>query len=162
MKLLWGEIESTPQERLTIIEGGDILNIAGRRLEVYHTSGHAVHHVVFFDAHSGELFAGDVAGVRLQDVDYIRPPTPPPDLDLEAWSDSIELVKSLRSDVLYIAQFGAIRNISEHFEQLREKLYEWDEFVLVAMRDGKDEAEIVSMLAKHTKPELLRGWLRGT
>jgi len=156
MKLLWGEIESTPQERLTIIEGGDILNVAGRRLEVHYTPGHAVHHVIFFDVHSGELFAGDVAGVRLQDVDYVRPPTPPPDLDLEAWSDSISLVKSLRPDVLYIGHFGAIRTIPEHFDRLHEKLYSWGEFVLAAMRDGKDEAEIISMLIEQTKPELLR------
>jgi glyoxylase-like metal-dependent hydrolase (beta-lactamase superfamily II) len=156
MKLLWGEIESTPQERLSIIEGGDILNIAGRRLEVHYTPGHAVHHVIFFDAHSGELFVGDVAGVKLQDVDYVRPPTPPPDLDLEAWSDSINLVKSLRPDVLYIGHFGAIKNIPEHFDLLREKLNSWGDFVLGAMRDGKDEAEITAMLIEHTKPELLR------
>lgn len=156
MKLLWGEIESTPPERLSIIEDGDILNIAGRRLEVHYTPGHAVHHVIFFDAHSGELFAGDVAGVRLQDVDYIRPPTPPPDLDLEAWSDSMKLVRSLRPDVLYIGHFGVIKNIPEHFDRLREKLYAWGEFVLAAMRDGKDEAEIVSMLTGHTEAELLQ------
>jgi len=156
MKLLWGEIESTPHERLSIIEGGDILNIAGRRLEVHYTPGHAVHHVIFFDAHSGELFAGDVAGVKLQDVDYVRPPTPPPDLDLEAWSDSINLVKSLRPDVLYIGHFGAIKNIPEHFDLLREKLNSWGDFVLGAMRDGKDEAEITALLIEHTKPELLR------
>jgi glyoxylase-like metal-dependent hydrolase (beta-lactamase superfamily II) len=156
MKLLWGEIESTPQERLNIIEGGDILNIAGRRLEVHYTPGHAVHHVVFFDAHSGELFAGDVAGVRLQDVDYVRPPTPPPDLDLEAWSDSMNLVKGLRPDVLYIGHFGAVKNIPEHFERLHAKLFSWGEFVLGAMRDGKNEAEIISMLVELTQPELLR------
>ncbi len=156
LQLLWGKIESTPPERLTIIEGGDILNIADRRLEVHYTPGHAVHHVIFFDAHSGELFAGDVAGVRLQDVDYVRPPTPPPDLDLEAWSDSINLVKSLRPDVLYIGHFGAINNIPEHFDRLREMLYAWGEFVLGAMRYGKDEDEIISMLIEHTKPELLR------
>jgi len=155
-KLLWGEIESTPQERLSIIDGGDILNIAGRRLEVHYTPGHAVHHVIFFDAHSGELFAGDVAGVKLQDVDYVRPPTPPPDLDLETWSDSINLVKSLRPDVLYIGHFGAIKNIPEQFEHLREKLYAWGDFVLSCMRDGKDEAEIITLLIEHTKPELLR------
>lgn len=156
MKLLWGEIESTPQERLTIIEGGDILHIAGRRLEVHYTPGHAIHHVIFFDAHSGELFAGDVAGVRLQDIDYIRPPTPPPDVDLEAWSDSIRLVKSLRPDVLYIAHFGAIKSIDEHFDRLREKLYTWGEFVLVAMRDGKNESEIVTMLTEQMNAEILR------
>ena len=156
LKPLWGEIEATPQERLTIINGGDILHIAGRRLEVHYTPGHAVHHVIFFDAHSGELFAGDMAGVRLQDVDYIRPPTPPPDIDLEAWSDSIRLVKSLRPDVLYIAHFGAIHNIDEHFDRLREKLNTWGEFVLVAMRDGKNEAEIVAMLTEQMNSELLR------
>jgi glyoxylase-like metal-dependent hydrolase (beta-lactamase superfamily II) len=156
MKLLWGEIESTPQERLTTIEGGDILHIAGRRLEVHYTPGHAAHHVIFFDAHSGELFAGDVAGVRLQDIDYVRPPTPPPDIDLEAWSDSIKLVKSLRPDVLYIAHFGAIKNINDHFDRLRTKLYEWGEFILVAMRDGKNEPEIVAMLTDQMNSELLR------
>ena len=92
-----------------MLEGGDILKVAGRRLEVHYTPGHAVHHVIFFDVHSGELFAGDVGGVRLPGVDYVRPPTPPPDLDLEAWSESIDLVKSLRPDVLYIAHFGAIQ-----------------------------------------------------
>jgi len=156
MQLLWGEIESTPQERLHILAGGDILNVAGRRLEVHYTPGHAVHHVIFFDAHSGELFAGDVAGVRLPGVDYVRPPTPPPDLDLEAWSDSINLVRSLRPDVLYIAHFGAVKNIPGQFERLREKLYSWGELVLGAMRDGKSEPEIITMLIEHTKPELLQ------
>ena len=84
MQALWGEIESTPAERLQVIEHGDVMNVAGRRLEVYYTPGHAVHHVTYFDARSGEAFVGDVAGVRLQGINYVRPPTPPPDLDLEA------------------------------------------------------------------------------
>jgi glyoxylase-like metal-dependent hydrolase (beta-lactamase superfamily II) len=156
MQELWGDIEPTPQERLHILEGGDVLNVAGRRLEVHYTPGHAVHHVIFFDVHSGELFAGDVAGVRLQGIDYIRPPTPPPDLDLEDWSASMDLVKSLRPDVLYIGHFGAQRNIAQHFERLREKLYTWGDFVLAAMRDGKKEAEILKTLIEQTQPELVR------
>jgi glyoxylase-like metal-dependent hydrolase (beta-lactamase superfamily II) len=156
MKLLWGEIESTPQERLQIIGNGDILNLAGRRLEVHYAPGHAIHHVIFFDAHSGELFAGDVAGVRLPGVDYVRPPTPPPDLDLEAWSESINLLKRLRPDVLYIGHFGAIKEIDSQLERLSAKLYAWGDFVLAAMRDGKTEAEIITMLIEHANPELLR------
>ncbi len=156
MKELWGDIEPTPQERLHILKGGDVLKVAGRRLEVHYTPGHAVHHVIYFDVHSGELFAGDVAGVRLQGIDYIRPPTPPPDLDLEAWSTSMDLVKSLRPDVLYIGHFGAQRNIEQHFERLREKLYTWGDFVLAAMRDGKGEAEILKVLIEQTQPELVK------
>jgi glyoxylase-like metal-dependent hydrolase (beta-lactamase superfamily II) len=156
MQELWGAIEPVPHERLKVIEDGDILNIAGRRLEVHYTPGHAVHHVIFFDVHSGELFAGDTAGVRLQDVDYVRPPTPPPDLDIEAWSASIDKIKKLRPDVLYIAHFGPTKNVTSHLERLREKLYSWGDFVLVAMRDGKNEAEIIEMLIKQTQPELQR------
>jgi glyoxylase-like metal-dependent hydrolase (beta-lactamase superfamily II) len=156
MQLLWGEIEATPAERVHTLEGGDILKVAGRRLEVHYTPGHAVHHVIFFDAHSGELFAGDVAGVRLPGVDYVRPPTPPPDLDLEAWSNSISLIRNLRPDILYIGHFGSVKDIGQHFGRLREKLQSWGDLVLDAMRNGKDEAEIITMLIEKTQPELQR------
>src|SRR5258708_10468461 len=138
------------------MEGNEILNIAGRRLEVHYTPGHAVHHVIFFDAHSGELFAGDVAGVRLQGIDFVRPPTPPPDLDLEDWSASIDLIKRLRPDVLYVAHYGAVRNLTSHVARLRERLYDWGNFVLQAMNDGKSEEEIIGLLIKQANPELER------
>ena len=154
MQELWGEITSVPEDRLRIIEGGDILTIANRRLEVHYTPGHAVHHVIFFDVHSGELFAGDTAGVRLQGIDYIRPPTPPPDLDLEAWSESIDTLKRLRPDVLYIAHFGPTRDVTPHLERLREKLYSWGDFVLGEMRKGKGETEIIESLIAWAQPEL--------
>jgi glyoxylase-like metal-dependent hydrolase (beta-lactamase superfamily II) len=156
MDELWGRVEPVPAERLKVLEGGDILTIAGRRLEVHYTPGHAFHHVIFFDVHSGELFAGDVAGVRLQDVDYVRPPTPPPELDIEAWSESIDLLKRLRPDVLYLAHFGPTRNPIQHLGRLRERLYSWGDFVLNAMRDGKSEAEILAMLKAQMEPELQR------
>jgi glyoxylase-like metal-dependent hydrolase (beta-lactamase superfamily II) len=156
MQMLWGEIESTPEERVHILEDGDILKVAGRRLEVHYTPGHAVHHVIFFDAHSGELFAGDVAGVRLPGVDYVRPPTPPPDIDLEAWSASIDLLKRLHPDVLYLAHFGPTGDPDQHLDRLREALYIWGNFVLEEMRRGKDEAEIIAMLIEKTQPALQR------
>jgi len=156
MQLLWGNIESTPADRLQVIEGGDILNVASRRLEVHYTPGHAIHHVIFFDTHSGEMFVGDTAGVRLPGVDYVRPPTPPPDLDLEAWSESMDLINRLQPNVMYIGHFGGVKNISEHLASLRERLYAWGDFVLKAMREGKSEAEIIALLIEHTQPELQR------
>ncbi len=154
MQLLWGDIEPVPYERLRIIDDGDILNIAGRSLNVYYAPGHAVHHVIFFDAQSGELWAGDVAGVRLPGIDYVRPPTPPPDLDLEAWSASMDLINRLQPTVAYMGHFGATTSVPAHLDRLREKLYAWGEFVLAAMRSGHSEAEIISLLIAHTEPEL--------
>src|SRR5579883_2369829 len=141
MQQLWGDIEPVPQERLHALEGGDILNIAGRRLEVHYTPGHAIHHVIFLDVHTGELFAGDIAGVHLQRINYVRPPAPPPDLDLEAWSASIDKLKQLRPDILYLAHCGPADNPTQILEHLREKLLSWGDIVLNAMREGKSEEE---------------------
>jgi glyoxylase-like metal-dependent hydrolase (beta-lactamase superfamily II) len=156
MHELWGKIESVPQDRLQIVEGGEVLNFAGRRLEVHYTPGHAIHHVVFFDVHSGELFAGDTAGVCLANTEFVRPPTPPPDLDIDAWSSSIDLLKKLRPDVLYIGHFGQKRNPIQILEGLRANLFTWGDIILSAMRDGKNEVEIIQVLRQSTEPEVLR------
>lgn len=156
MQQLWGEIESVPEGQLKALEGNEILNIAGRRLEIHYTPGHAIHHIICFDAHSGELFAGDVAGVRLQGIDYVRPPTPPPDLDLDAWSTSLDLLKRLRPDVLYISHYGPVQNIMPHISSLRERLYGWGDFILRSMNEGKTEEEIIALLIKQSNPELER------
>lgn len=156
MKLLWGDIEATLAERIQRIGDGDTLNVAGRQLSVHYTPGHAIHHVSFFDTRTREFFAGDVAGVRLPDVDYVRPPTPPPDIDLEAWSKSIALIRQLRPAVLYLAHFGPTTDIERHLDRLEAALYKWGDFVLQAMRQGKSEAEIITLLIEKTQPELER------
>lgn len=154
MQKLWGRIEAVPAERVNAIDDGDTLTVAGRQLRVYYTPGHASHHVIFFDPSTAEIFAGDVAGVRLQGVDFVRPPTPPPDIDLEGWSRSISLMESLHPNVLYLAHYGPEHNTTRHLHQLRAKLTEWGEFVLQEMRAGKDTGSIVKALIAHVEPEL--------
>ena len=58
-------------------------------MRVAYTPGHASHHVCYLHEESGTAFVGDVAAVRIPGVDLIVPPTPPPDIDVEAWEDSI-------------------------------------------------------------------------
>ena len=154
MKLLWGDIEATPAERIHRIGDGDTLSVAGRELAIYYTPGHAIHHISFFDMRTREFFAGDVAGVRLPGVDYVRPPTPPPDIDLETWSKSLALIRQLHPDALYLAHFGPIHDIERHLDRLEAALYRWGDFVLQAMRAGKSEAEIIVLLIEETQPEL--------
>ena len=89
-------------------------------------------------------------------IAYVRPPTPPPDIDLEAWSDSIDKIRQLRPDVLYLGHFGPTKAPGHHLERLRERLFSWGDFVLGAMRDGKNEEEIIAMLIARTDPELQR------
>ena len=75
---LWGELAPVPTENIRIV-GDDVLG-----LECFPSPGHASHHVSMLHA-DGTLYAGDSAGVRIAPARFVQPPTPPPDIDLEAW-----------------------------------------------------------------------------
>lgn len=154
MHELWGDMEPVPRERITIVEDGDTVRLGGRELRVLYTPGHAVHHVAYHDAERSEVFAGDVAGVHLQEVDFVRPPTPPPDINLEDWYDSIYRLEALRPGTLYLPHFGPVRDVRSHLRQLREHLKEWGELMLAGLRAGKSDRELAADLAQTGDPQV--------
>ena len=148
MEKLWGTILPVPAERVTAIDDGVDLQAGGRRAHVLYTPGHAIHHVAFYDAERGDLFTGDAGGVRLEGSSYVRPPTPPPDLDLEAWSSSIARMRALRPRALYLPHFGAFAGDTDaHFDALSDGLYAWGELMRRGIRAGKSDTELAADLA---------------
>jgi glyoxylase-like metal-dependent hydrolase (beta-lactamase superfamily II) len=154
MQSLWGEIRPVPAQRLQVLEQGDTLTLCERSLEVHYTPGHAIHHIIFFDPRSRELFAGDVAGVRLQEVDYVRPPTPPPDLDLEAWTESIATMSHLQPSALYLAHFGPTYQVERHLQSLLQNLTQWGDLTLRELQNGYDVDQILEHFIAQTQPDL--------
>src|ERR687883_1675017 len=95
MDELWGEARPVPEDRIVILREGEEAEVAGGILVAHDTPGHAYHHLAFLEPDSGALFAGDVAGIRRPGQSYIRPPTPPPEIDVEAWVRSIERMREI-------------------------------------------------------------------
>jgi len=119
---LWGRVAPVPERNITALEGGERLTVAGRELDVEYAPGHASHHVVFFDRTDGTAYVGDVAGVRIPPSDFVRPPTPPPDIDVEEWQRSIDLVERRHPARLALTHFGAVEAPRAHLEQMRTRL----------------------------------------
>jgi glyoxylase-like metal-dependent hydrolase (beta-lactamase superfamily II) len=120
MERLWGEIVPVPEANVRPLSGGE--EVLGMR--VAYTPGHASHHVCYMHEESGTAFVGDVAAVRIPPAGLIVPPTPPPDIDVETWLDSIAIVESWHPERLALTHFGAVENPSEHLEAVRERLRE--------------------------------------
>jgi glyoxylase-like metal-dependent hydrolase (beta-lactamase superfamily II) len=139
MDTLWGEVLAVPGDQLTILTGGEQLRVGGRRLEVEHTPGHASHHVSYFCAESGLAFVGDATGVRLAPQEYVVPPTPPPDIDIEQWHSSLQKIEAWRPDTLFLTHFGPSASTGTHLAEFRANLELTSNLVKSSLgRDGSD------------------------
>jgi glyoxylase-like metal-dependent hydrolase (beta-lactamase superfamily II) len=122
MDRLWGGMQPVPEERLKVLSGGEVIG----PWRVAYTPGHASHHVSFLHEPTGTAMVGDVAGCRIADGP-ILPPTPPPDVDREAWHASVRLLEDWAPERIAITHFGTWENVTEHLATMHEELDRWAE-----------------------------------
>ena len=157
MDRLWGAFEPVPADRLVRVEDGEEIRCGRRTLVALHTPGHAVHHIAFLDREAGLLYTGDVAGVRLGDVAYVRPPTPPPDVDLDAWRVSVARLRAARPERLLLTHFGAFDDAEWHLDELLSRLYNWAGWIEARLdAAGGDAAAVVGPLHARGEAEVRR------
>jgi len=62
------------------------------------------------------------AGVRVMPNAYVLPPTPPPDIDLEIWGQSVSTIDRWRPETLFVTHFGPAAPSGPHLTELRDHL----------------------------------------
>src|SRR6266542_967340 len=112
---LWGELAPVPEANVHVT-GERVLG-----LECFPAPGHASHHVCYLDA-DGTLYAGDAVGVRILPSGFVLPPTPPPEVDLEAWAGTIAEIERRGPERLALIHFGVAEDTQRHLQELRERL----------------------------------------
>lgn len=152
METLWGDMLPIPADRIQPLNDSAIIPVAGRKLQALDTPGHARHHLCYWDDRDGNLWTGDVGGVRVPGVDYIRPPTPPPDFDLEAWRQTIARLRTLRPITLYPTHFGGYRDCQRHLDELENRLVHWGDCFLQGLRAGRSPDEIAREIVDQETP----------
>jgi hypothetical protein len=86
--------------------------------------------------HDETAFVGDVGGVRVTEAGMTIPPTPPPDIDLEAWHESIALIRSWAPERLAMTHFGAGEDPEVQLTELETRLDEWSRLARELDRDA--------------------------
>jgi glyoxylase-like metal-dependent hydrolase (beta-lactamase superfamily II) len=139
---LWGELAPVPEENVHEV-GDEVLGLA-----CFPSPGHASHHVCYLDP-DGTLYAGAAVGVSIQPSRFVLPPTPPPELDLEAWGHTLDEISARRPQRLALIHFGVADDVERHLDELRARLSEWGERV----RDGASEEEFAAAAAQDLGPD---------
>jgi hypothetical protein len=155
MEKLWGAFEPVPAERLTALEDGASVRCGRRDVVALHTAGHAVHHIAYHEPEGRVLFAGDVAGVRLGETRYVRPPTPPPDIDLDAWRVSITRMRAADPRRLLLTHFGAVDDVAWHLDDLLSRLYNWAGWIEARLGADPDVVALVAALKARGDAEVM-------
>jgi glyoxylase-like metal-dependent hydrolase (beta-lactamase superfamily II) len=124
MDRLWGEFVPVPADAVVEVDEGDAIELGERRLDVAYVPGHAKHHVAYFDAETRTAWVGDVGGIRIPPGLPV-PVTPPPDIDIEAWNDSIDRVLAWGPARIVATHFGPSDDPEAHFAELRRGLGAW-------------------------------------
>ena len=156
MDRLWGEFLPVPKDNLRVLSGGERVMAADRECEVAYTPGHASHHVSYLDRSSGVAFVGDTAGIRTGADLFVMPPTPPPDIDIDAWKASVELIDRWGAETLFITHFGPHGDPATHLANLVEHLGSIAALArTIVERDVPDE-ERVDLFTHEARRYLLR------
>ncbi|MEP6809530.1 MAG: MBL fold metallo-hydrolase [Chthoniobacterales bacterium] len=153
MGVLWGKIAAIPRESIRILQDGDSVRLGRLEVRAIETPGHASHHHVYhWDAN---VFGGDVAGVQIGAGPPI-PPFVPPELQVEAWLESIEKIRALKAERIYLPHFGLARGaVASHLDALEERVRRYSQWFRDHMRAGAEESELIPAFAKYEGDDLL-------
>ena len=128
---LWGRVVPVPEDNLEVLHGGETVD----GFDVEYTPGHAKHHVSYFHHDSGHAYVGDMAGIRIPPSSVVRAPTPPPDIDVDAWLESLERIEARAPTALVATHFGRIDDVDAQLAAIREAL----RFQAELARDSSEE-----------------------
>jgi len=155
MDTLWGEMVPVPRDRLVVLEDGAEVRVGTRRLRAVDTPGHAIHHHAYHDPGANVVFTGDVGGIRVDRLPYVTAPTPPPDIDLDAWHRSLARLRELRPEMLLLTHFGGIGDPAWHLDDLAARLRGWEAWMARQAAAGVTGRALAAATAAHATGEIL-------
>lgn len=151
MERLWGNMEPIGKKYLVAVDDQDELNIGGVEVRAFYTPGHAIHHNAYKIGDS--IFTGDVAGVRINDGPVV-PPCPPPDINIEAWKKSIQVLRSQKPERLYLAHYSVVENVEEHLAALEKMLDDWSQWMKPHFDKGETPDILTPKFVEYTQNQL--------
>lgn len=154
MDALWGAFEPCPEDRVELLSDGAELVCGARTIHALYTPGHASHHIAFHDPERRSAFTGDVGGVRMQGASYVRPPTPPPDIDVEAWHASVDRLRALDLKAVDLTHFGRFADPASHFGDLLSRLDEWTRWVREWVAAGRTPDDMAADLQRRSNADI--------
>ena len=123
MSRLYGTVLPIEEARIVVATHDMRVDLAGRKLHILDTPGHARHHICIRDELSGHIFTGDTFGLSYPECNvsgsqFIYPATTPVQFDPDEMHASIDLLMSFKPGAVYLTHFSQVREVTAAAKEL--------------------------------------------
>ncbi|WP_227816645.1 MBL fold metallo-hydrolase [Nitrogeniibacter aestuarii] len=153
----YGKIQPVAAERIIEATDGLVLDLAGRKIRVADTPGHAAHHVCYFDERTRAWFTGDTFGLSYRELDhdgrqFVFPSTTPVQFDPEALHASIDRLMAEQPTAMYLTHYSRVTDLPRLASDLHRLI---DAHVAIA-RSGADALDHRHQIIRNGLSALMR------
>ncbi len=152
MDSLWGDLQPINSSQVVAVQDGQQFGIGEIVLKAIFTPGHAKHHIAWKFEES--IFCGDTAGIKI-DQGPVMAPCPPPDINIEHWISSIELIRVQNPKYLFLTHFGRVAYDVSLLNELGSCLIRWSEWIREHWKNGKSIEEVTPVFQEYVDQELV-------
>lgn len=116
----WGDVIPVPEANIHPLEDGQ--EIEGFR--AIYTPGHSAHHIAFLHLETEYAIVGDLVGQTIHGFDLRVISTPPPEVDIEAWIDSLDRLAAQEPmpSTLGLTHFGRVPDVLDSIAETKLEL----------------------------------------
>jgi glyoxylase-like metal-dependent hydrolase (beta-lactamase superfamily II) len=143
---IFGEPLPIPQERITAIGEEMHLDLGGLSVTALHTPGHAPHQISVLVEEEKLIISADAVGMVYPGLQVMIPTTPPPSLDPEKLSHSIDELGQMESRRLLLPHYGTRTDVQGVFETTKAKTAAWIEKTRAMKKTGLQPEEMLAKL----------------
>ena len=99
---------------------------------------------------------GDTTGISVQGDAFVLPAMPPPDVSLELWDASLDLIGGLNARKLFLTHFGFSERVPEHIDSFRKRLHLWADTAEEIAQRNLTSQEASKIFCDETEAEAAR------
>lgn len=119
-----GVMKPNQSNRVQEVSGGTSISIGDLTFKALETPGHAKHHHAWILKVGGKshVFCGDAAGMRIPGTEFPTIPMVPPEFDLKAWKESLDMIQATGAETLWLTHYGRTTIESGFLDSVRIEL----------------------------------------
>ncbi|MDM7998790.1 MAG: MBL fold metallo-hydrolase [Dehalococcoidia bacterium] len=147
----FGPIMPIPERQMHVVQDNEVLRAGGRDLTVLFTPGHASHHISVYDRLTQGVFPGEALGFIATSMPDFPLPAAVPPFDLPLYIQSIDRLADLAPGVAFYSHCGPRSDPKHLIRAIRRTSIEIGRIVEMAVREGKKEEQIWTLISDYVR-----------